>query len=159
MISIPFYYSKDNNLKLLVQFDNWFSRQKKFILRVNGEKIDESDVADGVFVGQAGENFYAIRFEQNFLTPTLYIDKESFVLGEKLKWHDYLLIFLFTFFTVVFPPLVFDVHSYLGIFIWPGIYFIARYISLSHSLSKRYFIWKLVHILIGLVVFLDYHYH
>jgi len=146
MISIPFNYSKDKNLKLLVQFDNWFSRQKKFILRVDGERIYESDVADEVYVAQAGEKYYAIRFEPNFLTPTLYIDKEPFVLGEKLKWFDYFLVFiLFVSLQILDHILIsrgnpYFLHYFLLALVITINYFAARYISLSKSRWKRWVI-------------------
>ena len=94
MISIPFSYPKDKNLKLLVQFDHWFSRQKDFILLHNNEKVVEYELVTDFFVTQAGEKYYSIRYEPNFFTPTLFIEKEPFPLGEKLKWHDHLVLFL-----------------------------------------------------------------
>jgi len=159
MISIPFYYPKDKNLKILVQFDNWFSMQKDFTLRHNGQKINESEVVDDVFVAKAGEKYYAIRFEPNFLTPTLYIDKEPFVLGEKLKWYDYVLAFSFLFSTIAFPSLVLGIHSNISIFMWPILYYVARYISLSRSMAKRSFMWMLVNFLIGFALFIEFQIH
>jgi len=159
MISIPFYYPKDKNLKILVQFDNWFSMQKDFTLRHNGQKINESEVVNDVFVAKAGEKYYAIRFEPNFLTPTLYIDKEPFVLGEKLKWYDYVLAFSFLFSTIAFPSLVLGIHSNISIFMWPILYYVARYISLSRSMAKRSFMWMLVNLLIGFALFIELQIH
>jgi hypothetical protein len=106
MISIPFSYPKDKNLKLIVQFDHWFSRQKDFILLHNNEKVVEYELVTDFFVTQAGEKYYSIRYEPNFLTPTLFIEKEPFPLGEKLKWHDHLVLFLMSIAIVSFPGII-----------------------------------------------------
>jgi hypothetical protein len=149
MISIPFSYPKDSNLQLLVQFDNWFSQQKNFIIRQEDSVVDESEVVNDVFVAKAGDNYYAIRYEANFLTPTLYIDKEPFVVGERLIWHDYLLVFLMMFAVLEFPRFALNSRGNgLGFLIWPLLYFPARYISLSTSPWKRPIVWGITSFLI-----------
>ena len=104
----------------------------------NNEKVVEYEVVTDFFVTQAGEKYYSIRYEPNFLTPTLFIEKEPFPLGEKLKWHDHLVLFLMSIAIVSFPGIIKEsIGSGIAIFIWPIIYFPARYIGLSLSAWKR----------------------
>jgi hypothetical protein len=111
-------------------------------------------VVDDVYVAQAGENYYSIRFEPNLLTPTIFVEKEPFILGEKLKWHDYIVFIIMTVVIFTFSPIVFESRtSNLGIFTAPLLYFIARYISLSNSTWKRTIVWTVTGLLVGIELY------
>lgn len=142
MISIPFTYPLDPNLKLEVKFSHWFSPQKDFTLWANGEKLESSEELPDIFVAKAQDKLYAIRYEADFFTPKLYIEKEPFFVGEPPAWYDFANALWLFISMMAFLQVTYKSFSALGWVSAPVLFGVVRYISLSKNQWKRWAIFS-----------------